>query len=146
MKSLEQVAKAYKQSAGKAIYPGVPYPKYTKTKSSRAYKTGNLLTSFVRGNKPNEMIRERGQGYVIELDVAPSGAPYGYFVHYGTKNKDNSVRMKARPFADIAWENPDEKLQVAIDKLAEETGLEKIVDPMTENIDTFFQAAGFKSS
>ena len=54
MKTLQDVAKAYKQAAGRAIYPGVPYSGY-KTGSSRAFKTGNLLSSFVSSpkNAPN---------------------------------------------------------------------------------------------
>ena len=140
MKTLEQVAKAYKKSAAKAIYPGVPYPKYRKTKSSRAYDTGNLLTAIVRNNKPNEMVRKKEKGYDILLEIAPNDARYGYFVHNGT------YKMQARPFADIAWNDTDQNLQVALDELAEQEGIDKLLEPMTENIDTFFQGAGFKSS
>lgn len=138
MNSLLQVAKAYKQSAGKAIYPGVPYPEYTKTKSSRAFKTGNLLTAIVRNNIPEKMIQQTDQGYDILLEIAPNDARYGYFVHYGT------WKMKKRPFADIAWENPDEKLQVALDEFVKDEAVELILDPITENIETFFTGVGFK--
>jgi NAD-dependent SIR2 family protein deacetylase len=54
--------------------------------------------------------------------------------------------MQARPFADIAWNDTDQNLQVALDELAEQEGIDKLLEPMTENIDTFFQGAGFKSS
>lgn len=101
MKTLEDVAKKYKQTAAQAIYPGFPYSSYSKTRSSKAFKTGNLLSKFVSANSNNSQIgRKIINGFEFTLDIAPDGAKYGQYVHNGT------TKMEARPFAEIALEQP----------------------------------------
>jgi hypothetical protein len=138
MKTLQDVAKQFKKSAAQAIYPGFPYPAYQKTRSSKAFKTGNLLTQFVRANADDASIaRKIVNGYEFTLNVAPPGAEYGRFVHFGT------YKMQARPFAEIGAE--DVKFRNALNELIQEeigTMLQNEVDVISQN----FQRAGFQIS
>ena len=138
MKTLQDVAKQYKKSAAQAIYPGFPYSGYQKTRSSRAFKTGNLLTQFVRANADDTAIaRKIVNGYEFTLDVAPKGAEYGRFVHFGTS------KMQARPFAEIGAE--DKKFRDVLEEfIQQEVGemLQIEVSVITQN----FQRAGFQIS
>ena len=69
MTTLQDVAKQYRKSAAQALYPGLPYSGY-KTGSSRAFKTGNLLTKFL--TSPNNDITRIGakikNGYQLVVD------------------------------------------------------------------------------
>jgi hypothetical protein len=138
MKTLQDVAKQYKKSAAQAIYPGFPYSPYQKTRSSRAFKTGNLLTQFVRANADDTTIsRKIVNGYEFTLNVAPTGAEYGRFVHFGTS------KMQARPFAEIGAQ--DKKFRDVLEEfIQQEVGemLQNEVDVITQN----FQRAGFQIS
>jgi hypothetical protein len=138
MKTLQDVAKQYKKSAAQAIYPGFPYSPYQKTRSSRAFKTGNLLTQFVRANADDTTIsRKIVNGYEFTLNVAPPGAEYGSYVHFGTS------KMQARPFAEIGAE--DKKFRDVLNEFIQQevgTMLQNEVDVITQN----FQRAGFQIS
>ena len=138
MKTLQDVAKQYKKSAAQAIYPGFPYSSYQKTRSSRAFKTGNLLTQFVRANADDTTIsRKIVNGYEFTLNVAPPGAEYGSYVHFGTS------KMQARPFAEIGAE--DKKFRDVLNEFIQQevgTMLQNEVDVITQN----FQRAGFQIS
>lgn len=139
MKTLQDVAKQYKKSVGQAIYPGVPY-NYGKGKtptSSRAFKTGNLLTKFVQSsqNQPNTIGKKTKDGFEFEVEVAPKGAEYGKYVHYGT------YKMRARPFGELGFNEPnfvealDEFLQEQTDDFAQTT---------LDGFDSMFRKSGFK--
>lgn len=138
MKTLQDVAKQYKKSAAQAIYPGFPYAAYQKTRSSKAFKTGNLLTQFVRNNADdNAIARKIVNGYEFTLNVAPQGAEYGRFVHFGT------TKMQARPFAEIGAE--DSKFRDVLNEFIQQevgTMLQNEVDVIGQN----FQRAGFQIS
>ena len=97
MKTLKDVAKAYKQAALQAINPGVPYKSY-KTGSSRAYRTGNLFNQVNSSNNINSMTKlgRDKKSFTISFDIAPNGAIYGQYVHNGTS------KMRKRPFGEIA--------------------------------------------
>jgi HK97 gp10 family phage protein len=73
-------------------------------KPTRAIKTGNLLRKVKDANTPGKMVKEiktkDTYSFEIELDYAPQGAEYGKFVNDGTS------KMKARPFADNALNDP----------------------------------------
>lgn len=71
-----------------------------KRGSTRAYKTGNLFRRIGSSNPSNRMVKETKDSISITLDYAPFGAEYGKFVNDGT------VKMKARPFADKAIDDP----------------------------------------
>ena len=108
MKELRDLAKVYKQKALQAINPGVPYKKYKKTGSSKAYKTGNLYRSVAQENRINTMFTEDKRTGKMKFTFKFSVPYYGKFVHYGTK-KDGRTLMEARPFAQIAAESPEFK-------------------------------------
>lgn len=136
MKTLQDVAKQYKKSAAQAIYPGFPYSPYQKTRSSRAFKTGNLLTQFVRANDA-AIVTQIVNGYEFTLNVAPPGAEYGSFVHFGTS------KMQARPFAEIGAE--DKKFRDVLDEfIQQEVG--KMLDTESSIMRQNFQRAGFQIS
>lgn len=138
MKTLQDVAKQYKKSAAQAIYPGFPYPAYQKTRSSKAFKTGNLLTQFVRNNADDTAIgKENGNTYTFTLNVAPQGAEYGRFVHYGT------YKMQARPFAQIGAE--DKKFRDVLDEFLVGK-LDQMVMEELNGISQQFKKAGFQIS
>jgi hypothetical protein len=138
MKTLEDVAKAYKQAVGKAIYPGVSYSGY-KTGTSKAFKTGNLLTSFVTSplNTPKQIANKTINGFQLVIQVGPDGAEYGKYVHYGT------YKMRARPFAELA--TTDIKFQATLDEfLADEAG--NFVEDYLGAMDSEWKSAGFEVS
>jgi hypothetical protein len=138
MTTLQDVAKQYRKSAAQALYPGLPYSGY-KTGSSRAFKTGNLLTKFL--TSPNNDIKRIGSkiknGYQLVVDIAPTGADYGRWVHNGTR------RMNKRPWAELGLEEP--KFQKVLDEFLM-SEVEKIVDGELEVLDNEFKKAGFKIS
>lgn len=120
MEELKNLAKGYKKLVGEAIYPGMPYPSYKRSpnsklkpnppgQESRAYATGNLLSKFVSSpkNAVNNIAREIQSGVELVVDIAPKGAKYGQYVHYGTS------KMLKRPFAAIA--NDDVRFQDLLD-------------------------------
>ena len=138
MKTLQDVAKQYKKSAAQAIYPGFPYPAYQKTRSSKAFKTGNLLTQFVRNNADDTAIgRKIVNGYEFTLNVAPQGAEYGRFVHFGT------TKMQARPFAQIGAE--DKKFRDTLDEFLMGE-LDQMVMKELSGVSQQFKKAGFQIS
>ena len=136
-KSLNDLAVKYRDSALNAINPGVPYSKY-KTNSSKAYKTGNLYRKVAQRNTPQTMVKPFGEdGFQIVLTVAPDGANYGQYVHYGTR------KMGKRPFGELALENP-EFLQL-YEKVMGEKLDDKVGEYMDE-VDDQFTKAGFTVS
>lgn len=136
-KSLNDLAVVYRDSALKAINPGVPYSKY-KTGKSKAYKSGNLQSKVASSNTPQTMVKPFGEdGFQIILNVAPYGAEYGQYVHYGT------YKMNKRPFAELALENP-EFIQLFEKVMGEK--VEEKVDDYFDKIDKDFKKAGFKVS
>ena len=138
MATIQDVAKVFRKEAGKAIYPGVPYSGY-KTRSSRAFKKGNLLTKFI--SSPQNAINKIGSkikgSYQFVIDIAPDGGEYGRWVHYGTR------RMKERPFGEIAASTTDFKN--ALDELIM-GDLDGVVEPLFDAMDNEFGKAGFKVS
>jgi hypothetical protein len=138
MKTLEDVAKKYKQTAAQAIYPGFPYPAYEKTKSSKAFKTGNLLSKFVSANADNTAIGRRiVNGFEFILNISPDGAKYGQYVHNGT------IKMEARPFAEIALEQPS--FQKVLDEFIQEQ-VDNQVQLQLEKFNKDLERAGFRIS
>lgn len=138
MKTLEDVAKSFKQAAGKAIYPGLSYSSY-KTGTSKAFKTGNLLSKFVTSplNTPKNIGRKTITGFELILQVGPDGAEYGKFVHYGT------VKMGKRPFAELATN--DTNFNNVLDEfLSEQAG--DFVEEYMGTMDSEWKSAGFSVS
>jgi hypothetical protein len=141
MKTLEQVANKYKKLVAQAIYPGYPYRSTPRGRfsSSRAFKTGNLLTSFIKDpkNQPSSIVRKTITGYEMVVVVSPTGADYGQYVHYGTR------KMEGRPFAEIATEQPqfDKLMDEFIAEVAEEQ-----LDKEIEIVNQAFVKAGFRVS
>ncbi len=139
MKTLNDVAKAYKKAAGKAIYPGSTYTSY-KTGTSKAFKTGNLLSKFVTSpnNVPSSIGRENkfteGIKYTFVLDVAPSGAEYGQYVHYGTS------KMGERPFAELGAQS--DEFQNALEEFLKDK-VDVIAKEYIGQMDSQFKKAGF---
>lgn len=138
MKTLEDVAKSFRKAAGKAIYPGVSYSGY-KTGTSKAFKTGNLLSKFVSSpqNAPNQIARKTITGFELVLRIAPKGAEYGTYVHYGTS------KMKSRPFAELATNDSD--FEAVLDEhLGNE--VDNFVQDYLGAIDLEWKTAGFEVS
>ena len=148
MKELKDLAKQYRKSAAEAIYPGLPYPKYQRApksplppnpsgQGSRAFASGNLLTKFISSpqNALESIASKIGNGYQIVVNVAPEGAEYGRWVHYGTR------KMIGRPFAEIAAEEP--KFLQVLDEFMQ-TESEKMIDGELEKLDDIFNKAGWK--
>ena len=138
MKTLEDVAKAYKKAAGKAIYPGVNYSGY-KTGTSKAFKTGKLLSSFVTSpnNAPNRIGRKTITGFELVLEVGPDGAKYGKYVHYGT------YKMQSRPFAELATK--DKEFQIELGLYMQELAGDFVEDYLGA-MDSAWESAGFEVS
>lgn len=136
--TLKDVAKVYKTKALQALNPGVPYKSYRNT-SSKAFKTGNLFNKVASSNKTDTMFRydKQKETYSFVFNVAPSGAPYGKFVHYGTRYKGK------RPFAEIAAESPEFKK--AVDEFVGSVADDKMKD-IFKGFDERFKDAGFKVS
>lgn len=150
MKELKDLAKGYRKLAAEAIYPGLPYTKYKRApesplpenpngQGSRAFASGNLLTKFISSpqNAIDKIASKVGDGYQLVVQVAPDGAEYGRWVHYGT------TRMIERPFAEIAAE--DRRFVQMLDEFME-TETEKKVDGEVKKLDDLFNKAGFKIS
>lgn len=133
--SLKDLAKVYKDKALQAINPGVPYKQY-KTGSSKAYKSGKLFGSIASENRIDRMFTKdkKTDKVVFTFDVAPAGAPYGQYVHYGTRY------MKKRPFAEIAAESPEFKL--ALDQYINTNVVQGKLDAFFNNINEEFEKAG----
>ena len=138
MKTLQDVAKSFKKAAGKAIYPGMPYSGY-KTGTSKAFKTGNLLSKFVSSplNAPNTIGKKIINGYQFILQVGPQGAEYGTYVHYGTS------KMNKRPFAEIAAD--DREFNDTLDEFLGEEVDEMVMEELG-SMDALFRTAGFEVS
>lgn len=137
IKSLNDLAIKYRDSALDAINPGVPYTKY-KTKTSKAYKTGNLYNKVAQSNSPQTMVKPFGEdGFQIVLNIAPNGAEYGQYVHYGTS------KMGKRPFGQLGFENP--QLQQLFEKVMGEKVEEKVGEYI-DNMDDMFKKSGFQVS
>lgn len=143
--TLQDLAAGYKSLVGRAIYPGIPYKSSptARFKSSKAFKTGKLLRSFVTdpSNNPNRIGRKVINGYELVLNIAPKDAPYGSYVHFGTN------KMEARPFAEIALEEP--VLATQFQKLLDEFISDKIDEQLEgeiKSIDEKFAKAGFSVS
>jgi len=113
MIELVDIAKIWKKKSAEAIYPGLDsvLSKFTgkrsikNFKNSTAFKTGNLLRKFVQSNADNDIlatkiISNQFFRYEMILDIAPTGAEYGKYVHNGTS------KMGERPFARIGAEQP----------------------------------------
>ena len=150
MKELKDLAKGYRKLAAEAIYPGLPYSKYHRApksklpenpsgQGSRAFSTGNLLTQFISSpeNDINKIGAKVGDGYQLVVNIAPKGAEYGRWVHYGTR------RMIARPFAEIAADT--DKFKQLLDEFMQ-TETEKMVDGELQKLDDSFNKAGWKIS
>jgi hypothetical protein len=150
MKALKELAKQYRKSAAEAIYPGLPYSKYSRSpnsllppnptgQESRAFATGNLLTKFITSpqNALDKIARQIVNGYEIVVQVAPEGAEYGSYVHFGTS------KMKARPFAQIGAEDP--KFQIQLGVFMQETAGDFVQDEV-QQMDNMFKKAGFTIS
>lgn len=138
---LKDLAQTYRKSSARAIYPGVSYA-YGRGKTpnlSRAFDTGNLLTKFI--SDPDNAFKRIGRkvvnGYVFEVDVAPDGAEYGEYVHFGTKY------MNKRPFAELGAEDP--KFIKQKDEFMAEKANE-LVDNEMKTFDEMFKKVGFTIS
>jgi len=137
MATIQDVAKTYVKSVGKAIFPGVPYSGY-KTGSSKAFKTGKMLAGIVAANTPDKLARKTKKGWQLVLDLqTPSPKNYAIYVHYGT------YKMKARPFGELGTQDP--AFELALNEYFGNETL-KLVEDLLQPIDTQFQSAGFKVS
>jgi len=136
MKSLNDIAKAYKQSALQAINPGVSYSSY-KTGVSRAYRTGNLFNQIASSNNIDGMIKlgKDRKSFTLTFNIAPNGAPYGKYVHNGT------YKMAPRPFGEIAGES--KSVKEAFDMYMNQV-VESELETTFENMEDMFLKAGFK--
>ena len=137
MKTLKDVAKVYKDQALKAINPGVPFKGY-KTGSSKAYKTGKLFKEVAGRNRIQTMITEDKRGN-ITFKLNFQLPDYAKYVHFGTKNKDGSVRMKARPFAQLAAQSP-EFIKIKDEVMNEKSA--EVLDDIFADLDKIWKAGG----
>lgn len=107
MKEFRQVADSFRTLA----------KTYMINRAKPAYKTGNLFNTVGTYNTTDKMLKstksKKGTKIKIEtpkvyisLDYAPPGAEYGKFVEEGT------VKMKKRPFAEEAANDPLLKRQI----------------------------------
>jgi hypothetical protein len=107
MKEFRQVADSFRTLA----------QTYMINRSKPAYKTGNLFNTVGSFNTTDKMLSSKktktGNKIKIEtpkvyitLNYAPTGAEYGKFVEEGT------VKMKKRPFAEEAANDPLLKRQI----------------------------------
>ena len=107
MKEFRQVANSFRTLA----------QTYMINRSKPAYKTGNLFNTVGSFNTTDKMLSSKktktGTKIKIEtpkvyitLNYAPPGAEYGKFVEEGT------VKMKKRPFAEEASNDPLLKRQI----------------------------------
>jgi hypothetical protein len=138
MKTLQDVSKVLRREVAKSIYPGVPYSGY-KTRSSRAFKTGNLLTKFISSpnNQFNRIGRKVVNGYEFVLDIAPQGADYGQYVHNGTS------KMQSRPYGEIGASSMEFRTEIDLFMIDR---VDEMMDGVLQQLDTDFKKAGFKIS
>lgn len=150
MKELKDLARQYRKSAAESIFPGLPYSSYRRSpnsllkenpsgQGSRAFATGNLLTKFITSpqNAFDKIARKVVNGYELVLDVAPAGAEYGTYVHFGTS------KMLPRPFAEIGASEP--KFQATLNEFMEGKSDELVAEEVSQ-IDNMFKKAGFTIS
>ena len=145
MKTLKDLAAGYKSLVGRAIYPGVSYKSSPtgRFKSSKAFKTGTLLRSFVTDsqNQVNSIGRKTITGYELVVNIAPANAPYGQYVHNGT------TKMEARPYGEIPLENPT--LKPLFDSMLDEFILDRVdeqLDGVFDSISKKLTQSGFEVS
>ena len=132
MKALKDVAKVYKDKALTAINPGVPYNKYTKTGSSKAYKTGRMYKEVASRNRIQTMFQKDKKGK-ITFTFNFSQPDYAKYVHDGTRY------MKARPFAKLAAQSP-EFIKAKDELVGEEAKL--VLDSIFEELGTMWESGG----
>ena len=140
MKTLNDVAIAYKEAVLKAIDPGVPFKgKPVRGKAyinSRARDTGNLFSKIQSSNQINSMTklgRDR-KSFTISFDIAPNGAIYGQYVHNGT------WKMAPRPFGEIAANS--KQVKDAVDDYMNQV-VENELETEFEMLNKRFLQAGF---
>lgn len=131
MKTLKDVAGLYKTLVQNNLTSG----------PTKAYKTGNLYNRISSYNRTDNMVVERKNGknkkYIITINIAPDGAVYGKYVHDGT------YKMMARPFAELAAQDP--QMRKAVDELVN-TDIEIMLGAVNEQMEERFRDAGFKVS
>ena len=132
MKSLKDVAKVYKDQALTAINPGVPYNKYKKTGSSKAYKTGKMYKDVASRNRIQTMFQKDKKGK-ITFTFNFSAPDYAKYVHDGTRY------MEAIPFAQIAAQSP-EFIKAKDELVGEEAKL--VLDSIFEELGTMWESGG----
>ena len=132
MKTLKDVAKIYKDRALTAINPGVPYTKYKKTGSSKAYKYGKMYKEIASGNRIQTMFQKDKKGK-ITFTFNFSAPDYAKYVHDGTRY------MQARPFAKIAAQSP-EFIKAKDEMVGEEAKL--VLDSIFEELGTMWENGG----
>ena len=139
MKTLKDIAGLYRGLATQNLQSG----------PLKAFKTGNLYRNVSQYNTLDKMIRTRkgakkgDTSYDLVLQVAPPDAKYGKFIEKGTKNKDGSVKMKARPFGEAAANSKE--LARAVD-LFMKGQVEASLEVFEEQITKKFVKAGFTVS
>lgn len=123
MASINQVARSIRDLAQLNLRRG----------STKAYKTGNLYRAIGSFNTVSRMVKERrGKSTVevsIDIDYAPPTAPYGQFVNDGTR------KMKARPFATNALNDPS--INRIIDSYIN-TKIDEQVELLSKQVDRVF--------
>jgi hypothetical protein len=129
MKTLQDVAKKYKQVAQQYIRGG--YSGWKKP----PYDTGNLYNTIGSFNNDQRMIFTQKNKYFITLNYAPSGAAYGKYVEKGTS------KMKARPFAGNAAKSPE--LRKTISEY-QDSLVTDINDNVQKRVTVIFEKAGFE--
>lgn len=117
MATIEQVAKSLRDISQRNVRSGV----------NKAYKSGNLFRKIGSENPVGRMIRETKTSAEIVLDYAPRGALYGRYVHDGTK------KMKARPFALAAYDDPS--YQRLLDNYIQENFVDATILELEREID-----------
>lgn len=131
MKTLKDIAGLYKTLVQKNLTSG----------PTKAYKTGNLYNRISSYNKAENMVSllkgNKSKIYTITINIAPDGAIYGKFVHDGTS------KMLARPFAEVAAQDP--QMKKAVNELVK-TEVNLTLDIFNKEMDTRFRDAGFKVS
>lgn len=131
MKTLKDVAGLYKTLVQKNLTSG----------PTKAYKTGNLYNRISSYNKAENMVTElkgnKSKIYTITINIAPDGAVYGKYVHDGT------YKMRARPFAEVAAQDP--QMRKAVDDLVK-VEVNLTLDVFNKEMNERFRDAGFKVS
>ena len=109
---LSRIAKDTPRKAERALYrlTSKAAEKTRQDMPGWIWDTGNLA-----GSVDNMVKWEKGKisGYVF------TPVEYGIYVHFGTENEDGSVRMRKRPFMNIAMqylaEHADEEFKRLVD-------------------------------